>query len=126
MLELVDLLSNTFNWRLAELQAELAAARAKVAELEFKIEADPLLDILNRRGFERELKRALVYAQRYRSSNAVVFIDLDNFKAVNDRYGHLAGDDVLKLVSAASSARCALPMSSPGSAATSSPSCCEI
>ena len=101
MLELVDLLSNTFNCRLAELEAELAAARAKVVELESKIESDPLLEILNRRGFERELKRALIYVQRYRSSNAVVFVDLDDFKAVNDRYGHLAGDNVLKLVSAA-------------------------
>ena len=64
MLELVDLLSNTFNWRLGELAAELAAANTKVAELESKIESDPLLDILNRRGFERELKRALGYAQR--------------------------------------------------------------
>lgn len=101
MLELVDLLSNTFNWRLAELEVELAAARAKVAELESKIESDPLLDVLNRRGFERELKRALTYVRRYRSSNAVVFVDLDDFKAVNDCHGHLAGDDVLKLVCAA-------------------------
>jgi diguanylate cyclase (GGDEF)-like protein len=101
MLELVDLLSNTYNWRLAELEAELATARAKIAELESKIESDPLLDVLNRRGFERELKRALSYVQRYRSSNALVFIDLDNFKAVNDCYGHLAGDDVLKRVCAA-------------------------
>jgi len=101
MLGLVNLLSNTFNWRLEELEAELVAARTKVAELESKIESDPLLDILNRRGFERELKRALVYVKRYQSSNAVVFIDLDNFKAINDRSGHLAGDAVLKVVSAA-------------------------
>jgi diguanylate cyclase (GGDEF)-like protein len=101
MQQLVDLLSNTFSWRLGELESELAAARTKVAELESKIETDPLLDILNRRGFERELKRALVFAQRYQSSNAVVFIDLDNFKTINDRFGHLAGDTVLKLVSAA-------------------------
>jgi diguanylate cyclase (GGDEF)-like protein len=101
MLELVDLLSNTFNWRLEKLEAELLAARAKVAELESKIESDPLLDIPNRRGFERELKRALVYVQRYQSSNAVIFIDLDDFKAINDRSGHLAGDAVLKAVSAA-------------------------
>jgi diguanylate cyclase (GGDEF)-like protein len=100
MLELVDLLYNTFSWRLGELEAELAAARTKVTELESKIESDPLLDILNRRGFERELKRALVHAQRYQSRNAVVFIDLDDFKAINDRYGHLAGDTVLKTVTA--------------------------
>jgi diguanylate cyclase (GGDEF)-like protein len=101
MLELVDLLSKTYNWRLAALETELAAARAKVAELESKIEADPLLDVLNRRGFERELSRALSYVERYRSSNALVFIDIDDFKAVNDRHGHLAGDNVLKRVSAA-------------------------
>lgn len=101
MLELVDLLSNTFNWRLTALQAELAAANAKVAELESKIESDPLLDILNRRGFERELKRALHCVRRYHSSNAVIFVDLDNFKAINDRHGHLAGDNVLKRVAAA-------------------------
>jgi diguanylate cyclase (GGDEF)-like protein len=98
MLELVDLLSNTFSWRLGELEAELAAARTKVAELESKIETDPLLDILNRRGFERELKRAVANAQRYQSRHAVVFIDLDDFKAINDRYGHLAGDTALRAV----------------------------
>jgi GGDEF domain-containing protein len=101
MLELVNLLSNTFSRRLKDLEAELTAARAQVADLESKIEPDPLLNILNRRGFERELRRALLHAQRYQSSNAVVFIDLDNFKAINDRCGHLAGDAVLKFVSAA-------------------------
>jgi diguanylate cyclase (GGDEF)-like protein len=101
MLELVDLLATTYNRRLDQLATELAAAHTKVAELETKIETDPLLGILNRRGFERELQRALMFARRYQSSNAVVFIDLDNFKAINDRCGHLAGDNVLKLVSAA-------------------------
>jgi diguanylate cyclase (GGDEF)-like protein len=101
MQELVDLLSNTFNHRLQELKAELAAAHNKVAELESKIESDPLLGVLNRRGFERELGRALLHALRYGSSIAVVFIDLDNFKTINDRFGHLVGDNVLKLVAAA-------------------------
>jgi diguanylate cyclase (GGDEF)-like protein len=101
MQELVDLLSNTFNCRLQELETELAAARKQVAELESKIESDPLLGILNRRGFERELKRGLHHADRYGSSCAVVFIDLDNFKTINDRFGHLVGDNVLKFVAAA-------------------------
>ena len=101
MLELVDLLSNTFRWRMKTLETELAAARKKVEELESKVETDPLLGIFNRRGFERELKRALAYVNRYQSSNALVFIDLNNFKAINDRHGHLAGDNVLKTVSVA-------------------------
>ena len=44
-------------------QARLAAPRA-IAELEARADIDPLLDILNRRGFERELKRALAYVKR--------------------------------------------------------------
>jgi GGDEF domain-containing protein len=45
----------------------------------------PPLDILNRRGFERELKRSLAYLQRYKGEAALLFIDLDGFK--DDRCG---------------------------------------
>jgi diguanylate cyclase (GGDEF)-like protein len=82
------------------LQAELAAARAKVAELEARADTDPLLDILNRRGFERELTRALAYVKRYATPAALVYLDLDGFKPVNDSHGHAAGDAVLKDVAA--------------------------
>ena len=61
-----------------------------------RADVDPLLDILNRRGFERELKRSLAYMQRYGAAAALVDIDLDGFKAVNDRHGHAAGDALLK------------------------------
>ena len=47
------------------LERELAAARAQMAELAARAEIDPLTDILNRRGFERELKRSLAYVKRY-------------------------------------------------------------
>jgi len=80
------------------LQAELAAARARVAQLEARADVDPLLDILNRRGFERELHRSLAYVRRYGTSAALIYLDLDNFKPVNDRYGHAAGDRVLQEV----------------------------
>jgi diguanylate cyclase (GGDEF)-like protein len=83
------------------LQAELAAARAQVAELEARADVDPLLDILNRRGFERELARALAYVKRYGTQAALVYLDLDGFKPVNDTYGHAAGDAVLQAVAAA-------------------------
>ena len=81
------------------LQAELAAARARVAQLEAKVHLDPLLEILNRRGLERELQRSLAYVRRYGTSAALICLDLDNFKPVNDRYGHAAGDRALQEVS---------------------------
>ena len=80
------------------LEAELAEARSKIKQLESRIETDALLDIFNRRGFERELTRAVLQVNRYQRSAAVVFIDLDDFKSVNDRFGHLAGDATLKAV----------------------------
>jgi diguanylate cyclase (GGDEF)-like protein len=82
------------------LQAELAAARAQVAELEARADIDPLLDVFNRRGFERELKRTLAYVTRYGAQAALVYLDLDGFKPVNDAHGHAAGDAVLKAVAA--------------------------
>ena len=83
------------------LAAQLEASRARISELEARIDIDPLTDVLNRRGFERELKRSLAYVKRYGTSVVLVFIDLDDFKPVNDRHGHAAGDAVLKAVAAA-------------------------
>ena len=80
------------------LKRELAVARARVGELEARADVDPLLDILNRRGFERELKRALAHIKRYGTEAALMFVDLDAFKGVNDKYGHGAGDALLKAV----------------------------
>jgi len=80
------------------LELDLAAARSRMAALETRAEIDPLTDILNRRGFERERKRSLAHAKRYGTSAALIYLDLDGFKAVNDRNGHAAGDAVLKAV----------------------------
>jgi diguanylate cyclase (GGDEF)-like protein len=82
----------------ARLERELAAARAQMVELAARAEIDPLTDILNRRGFERELKRTLAYVKRYGASAALIFLDLDGFKRINDRHGHAAGDAMLKAV----------------------------
>jgi diguanylate cyclase (GGDEF)-like protein len=88
--------------RLAEevdrLQLELTAARSRMAALETRAEIDPLTDLVNRRGLERELKRALAYVKRYETSAVLIYIDLDGFKSINDRHGHAAGDAVLKAV----------------------------
>jgi len=80
------------------LSAELIMAERRIAELEARADVDPLLDIFNRRGFDRELARSLAYVNRYRTAAALVFIDLDGFKAVNDQHGHAAGDALLKAV----------------------------
>jgi diguanylate cyclase (GGDEF)-like protein len=88
--------------RLAEevnrLELELAAARGRMAALEAHAEIDPLTDLVNRRGLERELKRALAFVKRYGTGAVLVYLDLDGFKPVNDRHGHAAGDAVLKAV----------------------------
>ncbi len=78
--------------------SELDEARARIAELEQRADEDPLLDILNRRGFERELTRSLAYVKRYGTLAALVYIDLDGFKEINDQHGHAAGDRLLKAV----------------------------
>jgi diguanylate cyclase (GGDEF)-like protein len=94
--------SRSVAMRLAEevdrLELELAAARSRMAALETRAEIDPLTDLVNRRGLERELKRALAYVKRYGTSAVLVYLDLDGFKSVNDRHGHAAGDAVLRAV----------------------------
>jgi GGDEF domain-containing protein len=90
------------------LSAELAEAGKRIAELEVRADVDPLLDILNRRGFERELTRSIARVGRYGTPAALMFIDLDGFKAVNDRHGHSAGDALLKVVAAELTGQCAL------------------
>jgi diguanylate cyclase (GGDEF)-like protein len=82
------------------LERELDAARRRMAVLEAHAEIDPLTGLLNRRGFERELARALAHTKRYGASAALLFIDLDGLKPVNDRHGHAAGDAVLQAVAA--------------------------
>src|SRR5437660_9677243 len=72
------------------LELELAAAHSRMAALETRAEIDPLTDLVNRRGLERELKRALAYVKRYQTSAVLVYLDLDGFKLVNDRHGHAA------------------------------------
>src|SRR5262249_17960896 len=82
----------------ARLEFELAVARAQMVDLAARAETDPLTDLPNRRGFERELRRSLAYVKRYGASAALLYLDLDGFKAVNDRYGHAPGDAMLKAV----------------------------
>ena len=80
------------------LKAQLAQAQARIDQLEASADTDFLLDILNRRGFERELNRSVAYIKRYHASGAVIVLDVDRLKPINDAFGHAAGDQVLKAV----------------------------
>jgi diguanylate cyclase (GGDEF)-like protein len=60
---------------------------------------DPLTDLSNRRTFDNELNAALRAASSQGGRCALLMVDIDRFKGVNDRYGHLVGDEVLRSVS---------------------------
>jgi diguanylate cyclase len=68
------------------------------AELEHRALHDPLTNLANRSLFFDRLHQAIHSARRQGTQLAVVMLDLDGFKAVNDAYGHAAGDQVLKIV----------------------------
>jgi diguanylate cyclase (GGDEF)-like protein/PAS domain S-box-containing protein len=69
--------------------------------LEHLIDHDFLTGLTNRRRFEQELAQEAKSAARYGGHGAVMLIDLDHFKEVNDRFGHKSGDDLLKTVATA-------------------------
>ena len=80
----------------AEAEQCIAMQRARIRYLESLSITDELTGVLNRRGFEQELARALARAERQGESGLLLLCDLDRFKAINDSYGHVAGDAVLK------------------------------
>ena len=80
------------------LRAQLAQALKRIDELQASADTDFLLQILNRRGFERELNRSIAYIKRYHASGALIVLDVDRLKPINDAFGHAAGDQVLKAV----------------------------
>jgi diguanylate cyclase (GGDEF)-like protein len=81
--------------RIAALEREVAALKAEVERLTALADHDTLAPVLNRRAFLRELARTIAYCRRYRAAAAVLYLDLDGFKAVNDAFGHPAGDAAL-------------------------------
>jgi diguanylate cyclase (GGDEF)-like protein/PAS domain S-box-containing protein len=68
------------------------------AQLQYLADHDPLTDLPNRRSFEQELARGMSYAARYGTGGAVLVLDIDNFKYVNDSLGHKAGDELIRRV----------------------------
>lgn len=77
------------------LRAKLAEYEARVAELDHLAHRDPLVDLPNRRSFLANLDRLIARINRYGGEAALLFVDLDGLKAINDRFGHDAGDKAL-------------------------------
>ncbi|HWE86847.1 MAG TPA: GGDEF domain-containing protein [Terracidiphilus sp.] len=73
----------------------LAALRASQQQLQRQAHYDELTELPNRRMFYEQLERALALAKREGWQAAVLYLDLDGFKPVNDRYGHAVGDELM-------------------------------
>ncbi|MCY9844510.1 diguanylate cyclase domain-containing protein [Vibrio caribbeanicus] len=78
-----------------EVARQTCQLKHKQEQLLFLAEHDPLTNLLNRRAFDNKLDRAIQDAERKGSKLALLFVDLDDFKIVNDQFGHDAGDHVL-------------------------------
>lgn len=90
------------------LQSQLGASVMQVRQLQERLEVvqfesmlDPLTSVANRRLFDLSLQRMIAKAESNNDPISLLLVDIDHFKMFNDRYGHVIGDDVLRLVSAA-------------------------
>jgi diguanylate cyclase (GGDEF)-like protein len=81
-----------------QLRRQLEDTRQRIGYLEKIADEDPLMPVVNRRAFVRELTRMMAYAKRYGVATSIVYFDINNMKQVNDAYGHSAGDAVLLAV----------------------------
>ncbi|HTU78875.1 MAG TPA: diguanylate cyclase [Solirubrobacteraceae bacterium] len=85
---------------IAQLQ-DISERKRMEEQLRHLADHDPLTGLRNRRLFEHDLKLQVARSQRYGEQAAVMMIDLDSFKAINDAHGHKVGDDTLRAVATA-------------------------
>ncbi|MDX1474936.1 MAG: diguanylate cyclase [Reinekea sp.] len=86
------------NQRLQAMEEEAETLRAVINQAQEQATKDALTGIWNRQALNDMLEREYLRWQRYQNPLTIVFWDVDNFKAVNDRFGHSAGDVVLKTI----------------------------
>lgn len=84
--------------KIARLKDENLELRQRIADLDAMAHEDQLLCIPNRRGLMRELGRLISRRQRYHEPCALLFLDCDGLKGINDAHGHIAGDAALSHV----------------------------
>lgn len=83
------------------LRSEIESNNQRIEELENLADRDPLTPVVNRRAFVRELERVKAYGERYGNAASLIYLDLNGMKAINDQFGHAAGDQVLLSVAEA-------------------------
>lgn len=81
---------------LVEAKQEIQRQRDAMAACMMESQTDALTSIANRRGLDHELIRAFAIRRRTGMTFSMLFIDIDHFKRVNDKYGHMVGDQLLK------------------------------
>jgi diguanylate cyclase (GGDEF)-like protein/PAS domain S-box-containing protein len=77
---------------------DVTQARSLTKQLSWQASHDPLTQLVNRREFERRIEKALLSAQTHEICHGLCYLDLDQFKIVNDTCGHAAGDELLRQV----------------------------
>jgi diguanylate cyclase (GGDEF)-like protein/PAS domain S-box-containing protein len=77
---------------------DISERRRMIARLQELADRDPVTDLLNRRRFEDELRQQVARCRRYGEQASLLLLDIDHFKAINDRYGHALGDAALRVI----------------------------
>lgn len=80
---------------IGRLRGQVAQLQQRVEQLDQLAHQDTLINLPNRRGFMRELEQLVERVSRYGNSAAMLFVDLDGLKMINDTFGHRAGDVAL-------------------------------
>jgi diguanylate cyclase len=88
-----------------KLEARLSASKQEIVQLQQNLETvrtesltDPLTTLSNRKFFDQELDKAIIEAKKKNEPLSLLMSDVDHFKSFNDKYGHVTGDQVLRLV----------------------------
>jgi diguanylate cyclase len=94
----VEQSSSALERRLKQADEQVKELQSKLKEVEQHATVDPLTNLYNRRAFEEKLPQHMAQTSKTGTDLALLIIDIDHFKRVNDTYGHLTGDDLLRII----------------------------
>ncbi len=103
--ESLDLVNKMLNYA-TQAEQLISQQRERIGHLENLSISDPLTGLLNRRGFQEAMRLSLTNARRYLETGMLAYIDIDNFKQINDEFGHEVGDEVLRQLAVKLNANC--------------------